>query len=228
MATIRKIVYDIREGVKQYQDDTELDDRWIIYLYNNKRAKYLRQDLNNLQKVVDNSVLQKFCLELEEVNVDECGLSYECETIVRSKQPIPKPLDLNLGSAITSVKPNNKIALSFNFVNKERAILSKYSPFKNNIYAFIDTDLYIYLISESDTIKLMECITVTGVFEDPLELSNYKNCCGCNDAVSCFDEDVTEYPLQAHHIDYIREELIQSIVRTMQIPEDKINNANDD
>lgn len=228
MATIRKIVYDIREGVKQYQDDTELDDRWIIYLYNNKRAKYLRQDLNNLQKVIDNSVLQKFCLELEEVNVDECGLSYECETIVRSKQPIPKPLDLNLGSAITSVKPNNKIALSFNFVNKERAILSKHSPFKNNIYAFIDTDLYIYLVSESDAVKLMDCITVTGVFEDPLALANYKNCCGCNDALNCFDEDTTEYPLQAHHIDYIREELIQSIVRTIQIPEDKINNADDE
>lgn len=228
MAAIRKIVYDVREALKQYKDDSEIDDRYIIYLYNNKRAKYLRQDLNNFQRTVDNSIVQKLCLELEEVSVNECNVDYDCGTIMRTKRPIPKPLELHLKSAITNIKPTTKIALPFNFVNKERAILSKYAGFNNSIYAFLDVDLHIYLVSESNAVKLIECITVDGIFEDPLELANYLNCCGCEIPQPCFSEDITEYPLSAHHIDYIREEIIQSLIGTLQIPEDKNNNADDE
>ena len=103
MATIRKIVYDVREALKQYKDDSEIDDRYIIYLYNNKRAKYLRQDLNNFQRTVDNSIVQKLCLELEEVSINECNVDYDCGTIMRTKRPIPKPLELHLKSAITNI-----------------------------------------------------------------------------------------------------------------------------
>ena len=52
MAKFNEIIYDVREAVKQYSDDSELDDRYIKYLYNNKRSKYLRQDLNNYSKVM--------------------------------------------------------------------------------------------------------------------------------------------------------------------------------
>lgn len=227
MATIRKIVFDVREALKQYTDDTNIDDRYIIYLYNNKRAKYLRQDLNNFQRTVDNSIVQKLCLELEEVSINECNLDYDCGTIMRTKRPIPKPLELHLKSAITNIKPTTKIALPFNFVNKERAVLSKYAGFNNSIYAFLDIDLHIYLVSESNAVKLIECITIDGVFEDPLELANYLNCCGCEIPKVCFDEDTTEYPLSAHHIDFIREEIIRTLIGTLQLPEDKNNNADD-
>jgi hypothetical protein len=63
------------------------------------------------------------------------------------------------------------------------------SPFKNNIFAFLDNDNHIYLISESESVKLIECITVTGIFDNPLDLENYTNCCGCKDKPKCFDFD---------------------------------------
>lgn len=225
--TISKIIYDIRTAIKDTVDDSKFSDRYITYLYNLKRSKYLRNDANNLQKLIDTSILQKFCMDMEEVSINECGLDYDCGTIMRSTKVIPTPLELHLKSAITEVKPTLKITQPFNFVNKERAIWSQYSPFSESIYAFLDTDKKIYLISKSETVKLIDCITVTGIFEDPLELKNYKNCCGCDDAITCFDEDTTEYPLQAHHIDNIRNEIIQTLVGTLKLPEDKINDAND-
>jgi hypothetical protein len=225
--TVNKLVYDVREALKQYMDDSEISDRYIIYLWNLKRSKYLRNDLNNLQKTVDNSVTQKLCMELEEVSINDCNIDYECDTIVRTKQVVPKPLELNLGSAITSVRPTNKIALSFNFLNKERAINSKHSKFPKGIYAFLDTDMHIYLISETPTVNLIECITVSGIFEDPLELMNYTNCCGCDDEIPCYDLDLTDYPLPAHHVDSIRGEIVTTLIKTLQIPEDKNNNADD-
>lgn len=225
MATITELVYDVRESLNLYQDDTNVSDRYITHLWNTKRSKYLRQDLNNYQKTVDNSILQSFCIEMIEVPINECGLSYDCGTILRSKYKIPKPIELHLKSAITAIKPTNRMELPFNYVGKERAIVSKHSPFKKSIYAFLDDDLHIYIISQNNLVKLIECVTVTGIFENPLDLAIFKNCCGCSDAVTCFDEDTTEYPLQSHHIDTIREEIKLVLKDKLQIPEDKINDG---
>lgn len=225
---VNKIVYDVREQLKQYTNDSDIDDRYILYLYNIKRAKYLRQELNNFQRTTDVTATQTLCLELEEVNILQCGLDLDCETIIRTKQPIPKPLELHIKSSITSVRPVNRISVPFSFLSKERAIYSQYSPFNKSIFAFLDNDLHIYLLSELDTLKLMKCITVTGVFEDPLELANYYNCCGCEQPKECFIIDETDYPLQPHYIDLIKNEIVNELAGKYKIPEDKENNSDND
>lgn len=224
---INELIYDVREAIRQLQDDSDISDNYIIYLYNMMRAQRLRQDQNDLQKSTDNSVLQTLCLELEEVNSGMCSLNFDCDTIVRTKQPIPKPLETHLKAALTAVRPSVRISVPFNFITKEKALYSMYSKFNKAIYAFLDDDLHIYFVSSSDTLRLLECISVTGIFEDPLSLKNYKNCCNCNDSVPCFDLMTTEYPLQPHHIVSIREQIIQNLLRTLQVPEDKNNNSDD-
>lgn len=229
MATIAELTYDIREGVRQFQDDSEISDKHIMYLYGIKRAKYLRNDLNNLQKTIDLTILQTLCLELEEVSINECGLDYDCETIMRTKQPLPKLLELHLKPSIITVKPTNKTSKPFTLISKERAPFVGGSPFKDNIYAFLDTDNRVYLISESEHVKLLECITVTIIAEDPLELQNYTNCCKCTSQTNpCFNPLTTKYPLQPHHIDNIRSEILDFYIKNLQIPEDKNNNSDND
>lgn len=225
--TVEKLIYDIRESLKQYMNDSEIDDRYILYLYDIKRAKYLRQELNNYQRTTDITATQTLCLELEEVSVLQCGIDLDCETIIRTKQPIPKPLELHSKSSITSVRPIKRISPSFNFTTKERAIFSKHSPIKNSIFAFLDNDLYIYLLSDLDTIKMMNCITITAVFENPLDLQNYNNCCGCEKPDVCFDLDKSDYPLQPHYIDIIRTEIVNELINKLKIEKDNINNSED-
>jgi hypothetical protein len=227
MSTIAQITYGVREGIKEYTDDSNISDRYILYLFGIKRSKYLRNDLNNLQKTIDNSILQTLCLELEEVSINQCNIEYDCGTIMRTKQKVPKPLELHLKSAITNVKPTNRTAVPFNYVNKERAIWSKHSSFGQAIYAFLDDDQYVYLVSESKSVKLIECVSVSGIFEDPLELRQYKNCCGCEIPKVCFNDLTTDYPLQAHHVDNISEEIIKKLIGRIQLPEDETNNADD-
>lgn len=224
---LENIIYDVKEGLKQYTSDSSIDDRYIIYLYNIKRAKYLRQDLNNYQKTTDLSITQTLCLGLEKVSINECLIDYDCQTIVRTKQPIPQPLELHIKSAITKVKPINRIALPFNFITKEKAIYSANSPYNKSIFAFLDNDNYIYLLSQSNTLGLIDCLTITGIFEDPLQLANYKNCCNCKPSAStiCFDEYTSNYPLQPHYIDLIKNEIIKELVQRINIPEDKENDA---
>jgi len=229
MAKVKELIYDVREAVRSYTDDAELEDRYILYLYNIKRSKFLRQDLNNSQKTIDQSISQTFCLEMEEVSLDQCGLNYECGTLLRSKQIVPTPIDLHTKTAITKVKPTSRLAVAFNFITKDRAQYLDSAPFANALYSFLDDDGYIYAYSNMDSYKLLDCITVTGVFQDPTALADYQNCCQCKVTAdtTCFDLDESEYPIQSHYIDVIREEIVRDIVRTKQIPEDKINDSTD-
>lgn len=225
MAKISELLYDVREALKEYSDDSELDNRYILYLYNIKRAKYLRQDLNNYQKTVDNSIQQTFCIKLEEVSADECSVDLNCEKILRSTVKLPKPIELHSKVAINKVKPTTRTSIPFNFVTKERIPYMTNSPYSKAIYSFIDPDGYLYVTSKSN-ISLLECLTITGVFENPLELKNYKNCCDCTDTESiCFNEDTTEYPLQPHYIDLIKKEIVNELIVTKQIMEDKENDG---
>lgn len=227
--TINEIIYDVRESVRQYHDDTDISDRYILHLFKLKRAKYLRQDLNNFQKVADISVMQTLCLETEIVSASECGLDIECETILRTKQPLPKLLELTLKTSIISIKPNNLTSIPFNFITKEKAAFFNNAPFKNNISVFLNTDNHLYFVSNNDAVKLLDCVTVTAIFEDPLELENYTNCCGCDPVEKpCVEWLTTDYPIQVHYVDPIREEVVQLLIRSIQIPQDKSNNATDD
>jgi hypothetical protein len=227
MAKLNEIVYDIREALKEFSDDSEIDNRHLIYLINTKRAKYLRQDLNNFQKVTDTSIQQTFCLELEVTSANQCGLDLGCNKIIRTKKPLPTAIELHTKPAITKIKPTNRIAAPFNFITRDKAPMLEYAPFNKSVYAFIDNDYHIYLISKGDAVNLLDCITVSGIFENPLKLSEYKTCCGCVDgeAEVCYNEEESEYPLQPHYVDLIKSEIVNDLLKLKQIPEDKINDA---
>ena len=226
---VNELIYDVREAIKEYTDDGEIDDRYIIYLYNIKRVKYLRQDLNSFQKTIDNSILQSLCIGLEEVSGNECSIPYDCSRIMRTKQKIPTTIELHTKTGITKVKPTTRLAIPFSFITKDKAAFLEGATFQNELYSFLDNDEYIYVISPGDNAyKLLTCITITGIFEDPLELGEYSNCCDCTpDESPCFDELESEYPLQPHYIDIIRKEIIAELIAVKQVPEDRTNNSDD-
>lgn len=225
MAKYNEIIYDVREAIKEYVDDSEISNDYIGYLYNIKRAKYLRQDLNNYQRTVDNSVQQTYCAALEEVPMNRCGLDFDCGTILRTKKPVPKPLELHTKTAITHVKPTTRITTPFNFTTREKVAYVDAAPYARSLYAFLDDDDYIYVYSKNDAYKLLECISISGVFENPLDLALYSTCCNCAEETPCFDEATTDYPLQPHYIDLIRTEIIRELAAGKQIPEDMKNDA---
>ena len=225
---VSKLIYDVREALKEYSDDTEMSDSYIIYLYDIKRSKYLRQDINNSQRSIDISVLQSLCLELEEVNVNECGIELGCETIIRTKKSIPTPLQLHTKTALTRVAPADRISKPFNLISREKAIYASGSPFPNAVYAFLHNDDHIYLTSKGSALKLLEYINVTGVFENPLDLIDYQTCYSCDEPTPCFDIETTDYPIQPHYVDAIKNEIVNELARLNVIKEDKTNDSIDE
>jgi hypothetical protein len=165
-------------------------------------------------------------MSLELVDANECDVNFDCEKILRTARVIPRPIDLHTAPAIMQVKPTTITSVPFNFVNKERIAYASSSPFQG-IYAFLDPNGYIYVYSKSD-IKILECLTVTGVFEDPMELNSYPACCGCDPSENpCFDDQTTPYPLQPHLIDLIKSEIVAELANRESIKEDTENDAED-
>jgi len=167
-------------------------------------------------------------METECVSANECNVEYDCGSILRTKEKVPTPLELHIKSAITAVKPTTRLSVPFNFVTKQKAVYSQFSPFPNGIFAFLDNDMHIYIVSQSSQVNLIDCISVTAIFEDPLELMNFKTCCGCDDPIPCFDISTTEYPLQPHYVDLIKSEIVVELTKFLAIKEDKENDSDNE
>lgn len=226
--TLDKLIFDVREAINDYTINSSISNRYIEYLYQIKRAKYLRQDLNNLNRSIDNSLVQSLCIGLEETSVMSCDteLPGYCKSLLKTKNSIPKFLELHTKPAIVSVKPIDRLSVPFNFTTVDRVPYLDGSTFKSGIYAFLEPDNNIYLVSKDNEFKNLECITIKGVFEDPIELAKFTNCCNCNpDTSKCFDRSKTDYPLQPHFIDLIRNEIVYELSTKIQFPEDKINDS---
>jgi len=227
MASLGQVTYDIKEALKDFSDDSQLDNRYIIYLLNIKRAKYLKQRLEKPGRNFDTRITQTLCLDTEIVSTNECGLELTCSKIVRTKQTVPDLLQLTNKDAIQRVSPADKLSVKFNLIDRERAPYYLSSNFKSKVKSFLHDDGHIYLISSEPI--LLDCLSLTGVFEDPTELQNYKNCCGCeNEDAVCYDLYETEYPVQTDMLDIIRKDIIQELTTLLKVPQDKINNSNDD
>lgn len=228
MATLAQVIYDIREAIKDYSDDSELDNRYITYLINVKRERFLKQRIDKLGRNFNNRILQTLCLEVEEVSSSECGLELGCDKILKTKETVPNLVQLTLKDAIQRVGPADQLARKFNLIEKERAALYSYSNFPASIKAFLDNTGYMYFISSEP--MFFDCVSVTGVFQDPTSLASYKNCCGCEETSEtvCFDVNETEYPADGELLDLIRADILKELIHRDKIQEDTRNDAQDD
>lgn len=222
---LNTLVYDIREGIRANSDDSGISDEYIIHLINIHRNDYLSKALNNFQRPINNTVTQTLCVPLKEVSSTDC-IEGDCKTLLRSTKQLPSMIDLHIGSAITEIGPLDRTLPRFKFTTKQRSRFSKNSNIKR-ISAYIGDDNYLYVIGVKPEHKLLNCISVTAVFENPLDLMEFSNCCDCEEPIACFDEENYDYPAPAHFIKGIRDEILNKLGVRFNIPEDKTNDANE-
>lgn len=222
---LNQLIYDIRESISEYTDDSNISNRHLEYLYQIKRSKYIRQDLDKFNRSVDESIIQTYCGKLEEVPTTTCSVYLNCDTLLRTVYRVPSLIDLSTKPSIISIRPTHLLSRPFSYISNNRLSNIEGSPFSNSIYSFLDNG-YIYIYSKDNDYKNLSCVEIKGVFEDPLELERYPKCCECdiNDN-PCFDRNTMDYPIQSRYIDLIRNEIIQEIIRKKQIPEDLENDA---
>lgn len=225
MAKTLEIIYDVREVLNEFSDDSLYDDRHILYLYNLKREKYLRQLYDDKSRNFDKLCMQSLCLSLKEIDKGLCGITTDC-TVLRSTQTLPTLLAVRNRETLISVTAPIMLSGSFKIIDFFQASTILERPYSNSIYVTFDSEGYLYLFSKIPEHKLISSVYVVGVFSTPSDLENYTNSCNCETVQeSCFTLD-TEYPAPAYIIDLARDEIIKLLLGTKeQIKPDEQNNS---
>lgn len=223
--TTEEIIYSVREAIRQHSDDSEITDRLIMFEFALQRAVYLRNEYNKMNRTIDEDYKQQLCMELEIAPIEDCGCTPNTDCYaLRTKEKLPEVLEMHNKDGITRIGPaNNKYKWGFSYVPYNRFLLvgnGKYD--KDRIYATRLNDDKIYIKSSNPLFKTMTHISVTAVFENPQEAANFVD---CNTGDACFDWDKSNYPIKNHSMSYITEMVINKLVRTLQLPEDKVNDA---
>lgn len=219
---IQEIQSLYNKGVQS--DDSRLTPRHIYNVLKRLRNTLLSEKSKKRQKVSQWNYQTLSCVELIKTDVSECPCAPPtgCE-ILKTKYPIPKPLnnyDSHLIQSVTTIDGSVKFD-EISWTEKKTKAGNKYTAKKPDYFW---KNNYLYITHKSG-IKL---ITITGLFEDPIEVEKFPTLCPCTDCDECEDIFDKEFPCDedtmSRVISMASEELL---VRFSQGIEDTTNNTRD-
>lgn len=226
--TANQYAYDIWESMRaNLVDDDSIDLRQVKFWLNTQRALFLRNEYNKDNRNVDPNVVQSFCMTLETADSSDCcNIGAGC-TVLRTVELLPAPIELHQGDLLTYVGHIGKFRSTFLRINRNQAPYVNSGRFNRSIIHWLLLNRRIYLIFHKDNadVKLLEYISVSGVFEDPEQL---KPLTGCGTTTTCYSDDM-EYPLNAWMYPYIKAAVLQLHVQPELVSTtDKNSNAASD
>lgn len=208
-------------------DDTRLSDRHIYNKLLTTRARLLTQEARKNRKVSEWNYQTLPCIELIEVPRHQCPCvpPTGC-TILRSKYKLPKPLLGVLEHTIDFVSLiDMSQILNPSTVNKVRMLKGNKYTQKSDIYFILEG--YIYVV----TGKSFKVIMLSGLFEDPLKVKEFKNYCeeSCSDCNKCVDPLNEDFPIDLELIEPLVEMAAQELISIFNQlgVEDLTNNSAD-
>jgi len=226
MSSLRELHSELDEALNINTDDSVLDYRYYTQLINNSREVALRNELNR-NRTIDDKILSSYCESLEEVSPATCcniTLPTTC-TLIRTKTQLPELIELHHTDGLVNILPAKITLPKITVVTMDRVPYLGFNRVtKNLIYAF-RLDGYLYIYSSNKKFNLLENIYIRGLFADPTELANYKD---CQTGSSCFDLD-GEYPISRWMWESIvKPYVLQQLANKLGIPLDEENNAKDE
>lgn len=220
MITLSHLISDIRDIASSGSNpiDFKISDENITYWINQVRATIISQSISKRNPITDDVIQTIGCIELEQVDKSLCcGIDTGC-VLLRSKLVIPGTINTDEANLILSVTglDGTQIHKSNQFRAKYKSF-NKYTKFNKSWYL---QNNYLYVIND----LLLSEVAITGVFEDPTELSTFI----CN-GESCFNISTSLYPINNKMASVITDTVIKTkVLPFLQFPADNQNNAKSD
>ena len=217
--SLNSFVYDVLstiEGASRLSDDIEISNEQIEYLACNNRAFLIRQDQNKGRSLSDNVIQVLSCVEVIEVDASECcDIQTECH-ILRTKNRIPRPIEVHQKDLIVRVAGIDMLGKGWSIVPYARAIRSGISKHtKNTTRAFFHNG-YVYIINAPVGIKK---ISISLVAEDPREAGQFANCSGN----PCYTND-DSFPISNHMLPLLKDLVLKDLKIMVSVPSDQRGN----
>lgn len=214
MQTYGELVYLILDELKLISDDKQFEEEHIIVLINQYRNLLLKQRYSDIRKEMPVSNLQS-------INIT---LSVE-DTILKSNMSLPTILNLNVQNLTTISSISTFWQGEFSFIDYNQFRYTGYNRWLNSIvYVTIGPDGYLYCKSNNLSFLQLTDITVTSIFENPLEVHNLSTPINETSEDSILDIPI---PIEGNLLSILKEIIIKELSGAIYRPEDEINNAND-
>ncbi len=219
MLNLNKITADIRNiatsGANNY--DFRIEDELIQFWIHEVRSMLISQAITKKEALTDQWIQSITCLPLIQVDASECCLiESECK-ILRSQVKIPNTVEYyNDNLIIRVIKPNGEVISK---TNAFEAIYNRFNKYTYNKSNWFIKNGYIY-ITNDDTLQY---INLYGIFEDPMELTDFINC----ENEQCITTD-TPYPVSLKMANEITNIIIQTKVNPLFSTKHDISNDGSD
>ncbi len=216
--TLNELVYDIKNpangGVQS--DDVAASDRQVAFWINDTRDLLAGQLISKGKSIPETLIQHLECVEMECLDPTECCDISSCDRVLRSTQKLPRTIQRNDRNTILSVSsPDKKVGFTqTTYIRQRSNVHSRYTG--NEPRWFIKND-YLYVTN----IKVLEYVSVSGVFEDPTEAIMFTNC----DGAPCFTWD-DDYPVTGSMGRMITSIILKERMGiVMQAPNDENNDS---
>lgn len=195
----------------------------LIYFYLLRyRARLIRERVRRNQSLSSWNYQTIDCIPLVSTDTSECPCNPKSGCIwLKTKYPIPKPLH-----RLKSVTSDDG-QITYNYSEWERLKSKINSRFKaQNKKAFYtiktrNDGTYLYLYNKIHT----KTITLTGIFENPLQIQYYPGCDG--KTVDCPDPMNEEFILDPDLLPLVYDLALNQLLRAKQLSSDILNDDND-
>lgn len=214
MAKLKELTYMVLDELKLSSDDSYFNEDHVKFLIGKYRNFILKQQYKDIKKEIADSNFQTLEVELDKLNPNIINIGCRTTYQFKSKKIIPELLSVASPKVYIDDYYNGEVS----YVSKERMRFvchNRWIP--KVVYASIDPTNYLYVISSNDKYNDITKIYITGIFENPEEVSN-----------SDQDPMDLEYPLEEGLIPQVIELVVKELLSAEYRPEDSSNNAEDD
>jgi hypothetical protein len=215
--TPKEGIYDVREGLKLLNIDSDTTDRHIMFLMNLYRATIIRQHITNNPGEYRNMLCQVLYMEVELVDESQFPDKFDFgTTMLVTKKALPNIIGQQMYKEL-EVRTIGRLGIEVEITHKERAQQYKYAP-EGFIYGYRDTDGKLYFISKNSVYKNLTQVSVTTILEDPETILDI------NDLMT----DLDVYPITYNLWVTVKDMVLNHLSRELGVISDKLTNNNDD
>lgn len=218
MVTIREIVYNIRNLIKDRSDDIKLSDRQLEFIVNYLREKLIVQQIQKGRSISSNIKQDLGQVELTKVDTGD-GTLLTGKNILRTLNKVPQPIELDHQDLFTYVGGMDKQSPT-QYKTKANAKWNKHNKYASKEPLSYYSNGYIYITNMPN--PSLKWINIEGVFLTPRDVHSFKHPNG----TPVYNPDVDAYPISGRMLDTIND-----LVKTkelnlfLQVLDDTTNNA---
>lgn len=225
MSTYRELTSLVLDELKLTSDDSHFVEEHVVFLLDTYRVFLLKQRYSDIKKEIPESNYQTICVNLEEVYGFPSMAGTTCSNVryLRSTKPIPHMMSVGSQKVTTMDYFQGNI----NYVGNERfRYVGNNKYLRNQSYATIAPDSYLYLKSNNPQLYYLKKVKITGIFEDSIQAAELP-CPDNNSSIVCDIMD-RAFPMEESLVPPLIELIVKELSAFKYQAQDSMNNANDD